>query len=212
MPRVRSSPALQHGMHMADLTEFLQAEAAAIKATPPADAALAEARQLAEELYTVDTSISQLEQQLQAAKDARKELVQRKLPTYFDQIGLDRIGLPEHGVDMVVEPYYHANIPEEKQAQAFDWLEANGHESLIKLTITISLNRGDYEFGKKLQDRIAAFVSANKVKVDLQSKLGVPWNTLTAFVREQTEAGVALPLDLLGATIGRIVKIKKRKK
>jgi hypothetical protein len=197
---------------MADLTEFLQAEAAAIKAVPPKDEQIGQARAMAEDLYQTDLYIHNLEKELQEAKDKRKEIVQRTFPQFLDNIGLDKVGLAEYGVDMVVEAYYHANIPEEKQVQAFQWLEDNGHDSLIKLTLTISLNRGDYDFGKKLQERVETFLSANKVKATVQSKLGVPWNTLTAFVREQTEAGVALPLDLLGATIGRIVKIKQRKK
>jgi hypothetical protein len=40
----------------------------------------------------------------------------------------------------------------------------------------------------------------------------IPWNTLTAFVKEQCELGAALELDTIGATVGRVVKIKPRKK
>lgn len=41
---------------------------------------------------------------------------------------------------------------------------------------------------------------------------GVHWATLTSFVKEQTRAKQILPLASLGATVGRIVKIVKRKK
>jgi hypothetical protein len=78
-------------------------------------------------------------------------------------------------------------------------------------------------FGKGEEKRATAFEAAlKKLKVDYGSAFGVPWNSLTAFVREQTERfdrlpppeqtnDKRLPLDLLGATVGRVVTIKARK-
>ena len=43
-------------------------------------------------------------------------------------------------------------------------------------------------------------------------ELTVPWNTLTSYVREQVEGDhPPLDLEILGATAGQVVKIKKRK-
>ena len=52
-----------------------------------------------------------------------------------------------------------------------------------------------------------------KEKIEYSNKFGVPWNTLTAFVKEQIEEKkVTPPLELLGATVGRVVQVVKQKK
>jgi hypothetical protein len=62
------------------------------------------------------------------------------------------------------------------------------------------------------RDEAFAWLDKNrKLEVSYSSKLSVPWNTLTAFVKEQVEKGAVLPLDILGATVGRVVKLKARK-
>lgn len=194
---------------MSDLKELFATDALHVHVQ--SDEQIKSAQEACEHLYHVEAQIKQLEETVAALKEERKVITQRTLPTFLDSIGMDRVGLPAQGVDIVVENYYHANIPPEHEAAAFNWLDENGHGDLIKLTLTVALAKGDYETGKKLLERIEAYLLAAKVKATVSSKLGVPWNTLTAFVKEQTTAGVALPLELLGATIGRIVKIKTRK-
>jgi hypothetical protein len=191
----------------------LFAKDGAAKADIPEGEKLTTARELAKELYMVDSSIAQLEQELEEAKKVRTELVQRKMPTYFDSIGIDRLGIPGSEMDVVVENYYHANIPKDREEEAFNWLEENEHGDLIKTHLSMQFGRGELEVAKKVTEQLAAMFRAEGVEPrGTEIKMGVQWNTLTAFVREQTEMGNALPLELLGATVGRIMKIKKRKK
>ena len=104
---------------------------------------------------------------------------------------------------MSVSTYYSASIPKDKIDEALDWLRNNNHGDLIKNTVSIDYARGEDN-------------AAEKMKQDLRTqgqsftdKTGVHPQTLKAFVREQTESGKNLPLDLLGAHIGQKTIIKE---
>lgn len=180
-----------------------------------------EARSLADmgrELFQVDSSIAELEDQLEARKARRKELTDKELPDYFTRVGQDRMGLPEFDVDLVLENFVHANIaadwePERREA-AFGWLEEHGHGDMIKVEMTLKFPRTAMAFARWVQQTLETlkfpkqFVKMVMPSVELG--LGVPWNTLTAWAKEQIKNGAELPLDTLGVTTGRVVKIKKR--
>jgi hypothetical protein len=60
---------------------------------------------------------------------------------------------------------------------------------------------------KKVQAALKPFKG-----IEVDKNESVPWNTLTAFIKEATEKrGLILPLDKLGATQGMIVEWKERK-
>jgi hypothetical protein len=138
------------------------------------------------------------------------DMAKRELPDLFNEVQVDSVGLaPEGnqpGYDAKLSPYYHANIPADRAIEAFAWLDAEGHGDLIKNVITVELGRGDNETAKAVQ------YALDDLGIEYSTKLSVPWNTLTAFVREQVERYSRVPpLDILGAEIGQIVKLKERK-
>ena len=106
---------------------------------------------------------------------------------------------PEH----TPEDIQRAIAKADKIDEALDWLRNNNHGDLIKNTVSIDYARGEDN-------------AAEKMKQDLRTqgqsftdKTGVHPQTLKAFVREQTESGKNLPLDLLGAHIGQKTIIKE---
>jgi hypothetical protein len=51
-----------------------------------------------------------------------------------------------------------------------------------------------------------------KAGFEFENKRAMPWNTLTSFVKEQVEVKQKTPnLEVIGATVGKIVKLKPRK-
>ena len=171
---------------------------------------------LGTELFQTDVKIKQLEAALEEAKATRLDLVMHKLPEYMDEIGQDRVGLEKFNVDLEMADYYHANIAAdwepEKREKAFKWLEDNGHGDMIKTIVTIQFSRRLLNHAKAVVEKLSKMkIKGFGAVPEPEIGMAVPWNTLTAFVREQTEKSVALPLDTLGATVGRIVKIKARK-
>ena len=156
-----------------------------------------------------------LQQQVSETNQAIYEKERVTLPDMFIDAGVDTVGLPAQGnspaYDAKLEPYYKANIlsswePDRKQA-AFDWLIKHGAGDLIKSTITIRLPLGS----DKLRKRIVSALSKFK-GIDISHEMSVPWNTLTAYVKECfTKARRVPPLDLIGAEVGSIVKMNERK-
>lgn len=152
------------------------------------------------------------------AKEKRAEmnvLLQKTLPDMFDEIGIDRIGVPAKGNfsarDYYLRPYYAASIaaswPEERKEEAFKLLERLKASSLIKTVVSAALPKGQLETAKAL---VAA---AKKLKVTADIKLSVHSGTLSAWLRELYERGQSLPqsdLEKIGASVGRVVRAEER--
>jgi len=154
--------------------------------------------------------IAGLEEQLEQARKLKWEMESRQLPDLFEEAGVDRVGLPAEGnypaYDAVRLAYYHANIPPDHKEEAFDWLEREGHGDIIKTTVKVQLGLGERELAKKVESLL------QKLGVDYSRDLGVPWNTLTAWLKEQIEKHEKIPpLDLIGGKVGTVVKLKERK-
>jgi hypothetical protein len=98
------------------------------------------------------------EAELDAAKSERKRLAHDVLPALFDSANADRIGLPDAGLDVVIRPYYHANIggdmdPEQKE-RAFDHVEELGGGDLIATVVEIKLGRGQLKSAEEIRSAL----------------------------------------------------------
>jgi hypothetical protein len=158
--------------------------------------------------------IRELQQLLSDKNKALSDMEMRELPDLFYAAGVDSVGITAEGnlpaYDATMRPFYHANIkadwPDEQKSDAFKWLDKEGHGDLIKTMIKVELGRGERKQAIKLEKAL------QEMGIDYSSELGVPWNTLTAFVKEQIEKHQTVPpLDLLGASVGTVVKLKERK-
>lgn len=158
--------------------------------------------------------IEDLEAALKGKKLKLNALEREVLPTLFADAGVDKVGLEAEGnlpaYDATAKPYYKASIaadwPLERQAAGFNWLIDNGHSDVVKTIITIEFGRGERERAEKLKGHLENW------GISFNEKLGVQWNTLTKLVKELIEKrGLMPPLDLLGADVGRVVKLTERK-
>lgn len=198
-----------------DLMSKIADQAMDVKQAPSEEAASA-LTEMCQELTKAEEYIRELEEKLKAAKTDRNTLSHRTIPEYADSIGQDVIGLPDENADIVIENWYKAGIPAsspgntevtERRRRAFSWLVDEGHGDMIKTTIEISFGRSQVAEARDLMDELEGR------GLTVSSKMGVHWRTLTSFVREQIEGdnNKPVPLDLLGVTLGRIAKFKKRK-
>jgi|SRR5215469_3995614 len=159
--------------------------------------------------------LADLNQQVVETNKAIYEKERVTLPDMFIDAGVDTMGIPQQGnipaYDAKLEPYYKAGILSSwelnrKQA-AYDWLQKHGAGDLIKSTITIRLPLGSNNLRKKIVAALSKFKA-----LDISHENSVPWNTLTAYVKECFTKGKRLPpLDLIGAEVGSIVKMSERK-
>lgn len=136
------------------------------------DEQLTRARRVATEYAVLDTEIADLESIIKQKKERRLELQMRELPAVLGEIGIDRIGLPDQGVDVVVAPYYHANIAadweEQRKEQAFSWLEQAGHGDVVRAVVSVSFSRGELPMARELEELIRTqFAGANSHPVSV---------------------------------------------
>ena len=189
----------------------------AASASPRANAdKLNTVRDCARKMRDTQLEIADLEEKLSQANKRLQHLRFTELPDLFAEAGVTSVGLEAEGnmpaYEVQVRPYYYANIradwPEEKREEAFQLLSDLGHESVIATEVAVRFDRGDY---KKAMDLIGKLSGDLGLHPSLRQS--VPWNTLTALLKSEFEAGRggAIPLDKLGATVGREARLKKEK-
>ena len=154
---------------------------------------------LARQQLQVEQTIEDMERSLTLKKDELKGLSEYKIPELFQELGIGQFKL-SNGLKVSVSPYYSGKA---ETNEAFDWLEENGHEDIIKGEYTIQYRRADRA---KLFDFEQL---ANEMGFAVKDKLAVHPMTMKSFVREQLEAGVNLPRDLFNIFTGFKTKIGK---
>lgn len=196
---------------MADSFEDLLAQEAAQIDSTPSDAGLARLRKKGQEMLEMDQRIKTLENELKEANVAYWDVRTKDMPDLMAEIGLSSFTLSD-GTEVRVDPYYKANIsadwPEDKREASFAHLDDLGAGDIIKTVVTVSFGRG---MADELQEWLEKVRGLN-FSFDpppLEMGRSVPWNTLTAFVKEQVTRGKGdkLDLELLGATVATIAKI-----
>ncbi len=163
------------------------------------------------ELRDTELEIENLTERLKALNGRKYSIEREELPELMSEAGVDKIGIPAQGnmpaYDLKLAPYYTANIaagwdPERRQ-RGFKYLEDNGAGDLIKTQIVISLPREEHDQAKALADQLSDY--SPEIKEAVHSA------TLTSWLKEKSEAGEDVELDLIGGQVGTIVKPKPRK-
>jgi hypothetical protein len=161
-----------------------------------------EARDAKLEKEAAELRVKELNQKIQM-------LEQTELPDMMEAAHLFSLGLEAEGnlpaYNLEIGPYYYANIKNEdaNADKAYEYLIKNGHGAMIKRTYEISFGRGE-------DKKAAAFEKLmTSKKYAFTVKVGVPWNTLTAWLKEQVEKFKNVPpLDLMNGKVGRVAKLK----
>jgi hypothetical protein len=197
--------------------EELEADAA-LQEAPPKDkldrlrAACAAARDL-------DLEIQDLESRASAKKKELLEMRYKGLPDLFMSAGVSRVDIGPSGnmpaYEAKLTDHYHANISTswdpERQDAGLDWLEDHGQGDLIKRTIEINLGRNEEKVFKQV---MKVLKKISKIKDRISVQRAVPWNTLTAWLKEKYQNDEELgdaDLQTLGAVVGKQVSIKPAK-
>jgi hypothetical protein len=161
--------------------------------------------------------IASLEEQVKNLKKSFLEIVHRQLPDLMNEVNQGTMTLLAEGnypaYRFNLKPFYKANIDnnDSTAVEAYQWLEDHGEGDIIKRTITASLGKDSQVLHEKLCEIM------DNLGVAYDTKLGVPWNTLTAWLKERHAASlrndeVEMPsLELFGATIGQVAEMKETK-
>lgn len=132
-----------------------------------------------------------------------------KLVDLFTETRVDSLGLEAEGnlpaYDAEKTQLYSAKIPEDKERDAADWFEENGHGDLVKATFTVAFGMGEIETARSFEKLL------EEKDVDYSSRVGIHPQTLLAFVTKEMKADHILPMTLLGAKVVDMVKLKERR-
>ena len=156
-----------------------------------------------------------LEERLRTLSREINDSQHKTLPDLFDACGIREVAIPATGnlpaLHAKVTPFYAANIaagwPDERRNIAFSKLTELGGGDLIKCEVITSFGRAERDDAHALAQYIAHVY-------DQIARVGeaVAHQTLAAWLRERGERG-ELPstqdLEILGAIVGRVVKVKE---
>jgi len=194
----------------------------------PSDQQTSNLRRRCQELVDAEARLARAETLVEAIKARRTLLATRLLPEMMDAAQTDTIGLPEAGVDVVVQPFVAASIPKDwddaRREQAFQVLENLGGGSLVKAALAVDFPKEDLATAQELRSAVALFLKqkyGNRPPPPVVLDMSVHHGTLTSWLRGELEAraeraadGLNVPavdFSEIGATIGRICKVKKRR-
>jgi len=162
----------------------------------------------------IQLTIQNLEEQLAQAKRELRTMQFETLPDILDQAGVDQVGVPADGnqpaFDIKLTPFFQANIasdwPREKRDAAFQKLTDMGYGELIKTEINVTVPRHERQTALRIIAALEHFPVTPEIKESVHHK------TLTAWLQEAFENNRELPpLDVIGAVISRIAKLKERR-
>jgi transposase-like protein len=187
----------------------------AASAKPAAPDKLDRLREKLKELRDIEMQRASLDERNAQLGQRVFEIKTKELVDLFDAAKVDNVGIPEEGnlpaYNMEIGWIYKANIGTPDDPKVDDYGAAityirKTEPDMIKTTYTVA-------FGLREDKRRKAFEALlKKNKFEYSSSFGVPWNTLTAWVKEQIEVHKkSPPLKLLGATVERTAKLIKPK-
>ena len=172
------------------------------EATP--DKELKSISEIAQEQIKLQTAIEEIETLLKAKKEELRLVAEQKLPEAMHAANLMEF-VTSDGFKISVNPFYQAHISEKNSADAFSWLQNNGHGGLIKNQVSVN-------FGKD-EDRQAEHAVDTLKQLGLipSVKQAVHPSTLKAFVKEQLTQGKDMPSETFGIYVGSRSKIERKR-
>lgn len=165
------------------------------------DVNLSELQSLIDLLLTKEFELAKLEDK---AKDVNQEIQKLKTSLIPEKMGhLTEIKLAS-GKKVTVQAVVRASILKATKDSALTWLEDNGHGSLIKTEVSVPLSREERALVPTAMEALqnAGFTPVASADVHPQ--------TLSAWVREQLEAGAEIP-SYFSVYQGKTVTVKETK-
>ncbi|QJB22102.1 hypothetical protein XccvBFoX7_gp44c [Xanthomonas phage FoX7] len=187
---------------MSDIDYF--SDAPSEEEAPPAT--LERLTALAVEAKELEEDISQ---KLVALEELGSKLTKIKrdlIPSVMEELAMQSFILAD-GSKIEIKNVINASISEVNKAPAYNWLEENDFDGIIKTKVSAEFGRGEMVNAK------AALAAMEAAGFGGSLDRSVHNATLKAFVKEQLEKGeVSIPLDLFGVFEFKEAKITLPKK
>lgn len=162
---------------------------------------------LVRQVDNLNKELDMAESHLKRLKQEKHKLHTEAIPAVMDEMKSSRIDVvTDDGgeVSVTIKPFVSASIPQDRRAEAHQWLRDNGLDDIIKNDVVLSFGRGEDE-------------TAHSIMLDLEkrgfhpeSKTHIHSMTLKAFVKERVEKGLPIDLDMFGAYVASTADIKRK--
>jgi len=156
---------------------------------------------LARRAKYLEKEIEDLERVIFERKKQYRKLMEESIPEALSSLGMKSFKMDD-GSSIDIRTYYSASVPEERRAEAFEWLREHGYDDIIKNTVSVRFGRGE----DSLCDNLLNLLGEKGYPAQQYEKIEPM--TLKAWVREQVERGNEFPMDLFGVFIGQKATIK----
>lgn len=171
--------------------------------TPSADGDLAALSNLAEQQRHHEDEVERLMHELKKAQNLLKDVAEGKIPELMDKVGMSKFST-RNGLNIAIKESIRASMGAgPAKERNLDWLEQNGHEVVIKMSVEVP-------FGKGEEDRATAKALAEQLRKDghpASFARKVEPSTLSSLARELLEEGRAFPEEQFNVFRQRTSKI-----
>lgn len=159
--------------------------------------------QLANQAGLLEAKITEISK---ALAEEQEELVKIKrvlMPNIMEELQMAEFKMVDGRV-ISIDPKVNASIKEQDRPAAFDWLEKNNYDGIIKTKVNAEFGKGEMADAIKAQQALhdAGFMAALDRSIHPM--------TLTSFVKERLAAGDTLPAAI-GVFEFKEAKIKNPK-
>lgn len=187
-------------MSKKDLLDMFVEDSKTQKMSLPDKKKLNEVSKMIKEMMTYQAAIEDLEEKMKLTYEKYRELNEKKIPDYFDELGLSILSLTD-GTKIEIKRSYVGSITKANKDAAHKWLIKNGHGALIKHVIATELKKDDVKHATKLMSFL------KKIGLSFKDKEAVHAGTLKAFINEQMEKGGKFPEKLFSVFPLRFTKL-----
>jgi|TARA_R100000789_G_scaffold98928_1_gene103958 hypothetical protein len=165
--------------------------------------ALDKISRLAGEVTALEQEVADAESVFKAKQKQLRTITDERLPEALEDVGMEKVVMRD-GSEIAVKQFYSASIPKDSREEAFAWLRANGFGDLIKLTLSVVLDR---DAAEEQAHELRSACHALGLSFNLGEK--VESATLRGWLRELVESGSTAP-DSITSFIGRRAVLKRK--
>lgn len=169
----------------------------------PSDAKLRNVATLANQQYTLELEIEELNKKLTAKKLELETLATKTLPEAILDTGLRKF--ETNTVTVKLEHQYFPAVVKDDEPSFYQWLVDNQKDGILNVSIVIPLGKGEWARGQELEEQLRGIINA-----PIEVKCDIHWQTFRKFARELFEAGEEPPPELKVHQVDRAkVKLKE---
>lgn len=161
---------------------------------------------LAEQARQAEYAVEAAQRELKRLQGIHQGLVETQIPEIMERVGMMKFSTTS-GLNIDLKEIIRASLGSgAEKDRNIDWLEAQGHEAIVKMSVVVPFGRGDDE--REQAKRIAKILREEYNLTQASFERKVEPQTLGALIRELLEEGRPVPEESFHVFRQRVAKVK----